>query len=70
MQATRTGVRRDPADESFLAPLVEATRRATGDARFAEHESAGRALSYDRAIEEVRAWLETVARSPLEVSRS
>jgi hypothetical protein len=52
-----TGIRRDPADEAFLAPLIGNARIALGSA-FATAEAAGRCLSYEEAMVEVRAWLE------------
>lgn len=57
-QAARTGLRRDPADEAFLAPLMAAAQGARGTA-FSVDDVAGRALSYDVAIEKARAWLAT-----------
>jgi non-specific serine/threonine protein kinase len=48
---------RDPADEAFLSPLITRTRSELGDDVFATAASAGRALSYEAAIAEVRAWL-------------
>jgi predicted ATPase len=49
---------RDPADEAFLTPLIARARAALDAAAFAAAESAGRALSYEEAMGEVRAWLE------------
>jgi predicted ATPase/class 3 adenylate cyclase len=59
-QAARTGLKRDPADEAFLAPLAAAARVARG-AAFSVDDAAGRALSYDGAIGKVRTWLESLA---------
>ena len=56
-QAAATGLRRDPADEAFLAPRMDKARAVLGQARFAAAEVAGRALSYSEAVEEVRGWL-------------
>ncbi len=56
-QAQRTGMHRDPADEAFLAPRIEAARAALGDEGFAAVESAGRSLAYEAGIKEVKAWL-------------
>jgi tetratricopeptide (TPR) repeat protein len=55
-QAEQTGIHRDPADDVFLQPLVGRARAELGDA-FGGAESAGRALSYEAAMAEVRAWL-------------
>jgi predicted ATPase/class 3 adenylate cyclase len=60
-QAARTGLRRDPADEAFLAPLVANAQAALGLAAFSAAAAAGRALTYEAAMTKVRAWLETVS---------
>jgi hypothetical protein len=51
-----TGYRPEPADEAFVAPLVERTRNALG-VQFAEAESFGRTLSYESAMAQMRTWL-------------
>ena len=56
-QTARTGLRRDPADEVFLAPLV-ARARAASEAAFSAGDAVGRALTNDAAMEKVRASLE------------
>jgi tetratricopeptide (TPR) repeat protein len=56
-QSASTGLHRDPADEAFLAPRVKAARDALGAAAFASAEAQGRALGYEGAIAETRAWL-------------
>ena len=55
--ASHTGIRRDPADESFLAPCVAIARAAAGPDRFQGAEAEGRALSYETALQEARDWL-------------
>jgi non-specific serine/threonine protein kinase len=57
-QAARTGLRRDPADEAFLAPRIAKAREELGTPEFAAAEAQGRALAYASAISEARAWLE------------
>ncbi len=57
-QVGQTGLHRDPADEAFLAPLVDTARKALGAKSFAAAEADGRALSYDEAIREARGFLE------------
>jgi predicted ATPase/class 3 adenylate cyclase len=57
-QAVRTGLHRDPTDEAFLAPWMEKARFGLGAGVYAAAEAAGRALSHDAAVQEVRAWLE------------
>jgi predicted ATPase/class 3 adenylate cyclase len=56
-QADETGLQRDPTDEAFLAPLIEAARRALVSAAYDAAERAGRALGFEQGIEEARAWL-------------
>ena len=56
-QGRKTGLRRDAADEAFLAPLVERARRSLGTEAFAEAQAAGEALHHGAAIEAARAWL-------------
>jgi predicted ATPase/DNA-binding winged helix-turn-helix (wHTH) protein len=62
-QSARTGFRRDPADEAFLLPLVEQARNHLGDDAFATDEGRGRALAYEDAVDEARAWLGEISRS-------
>lgn len=54
-----TALRRDPADEAFLAPLMARTRRALGEIDFATIEAQGRTRAYDDVIAEARAQLLT-----------
>ena len=55
-QMALTDLKRDPSDDAFLTPLI--TRRARRwDPTFARPESAGRAMGYDQAIADARAWL-------------
>jgi predicted ATPase len=56
-QAEQTGLRRDPADEAFVAPLMAKVRQALGDVAFASHQLAGSALSYEKAVSEALSWL-------------
>jgi tetratricopeptide (TPR) repeat protein len=56
-EASHTGLRRDPADESFLAPRVAKARAALSDGAFERAEGEGRALALDEALEFARAWL-------------
>ncbi len=62
-QMGRMGFCMEPTDEAFLAPLIAQARQALGDAAFSEAERAGRALSYEDALAEARAWLEGPAAS-------
>jgi predicted ATPase/class 3 adenylate cyclase len=53
----QTGVRRETADEAFLAPLVAKAKEALGESAFAAAENEGRALAFDESIAATRAWL-------------
>ena len=57
--ARKTGLRRDPADEAFLAPLIDRARDAQGPAEFEAAFSAGEALPPREAAAELREWLST-----------
>jgi tetratricopeptide (TPR) repeat protein len=57
-QTAQTGLHRDPADETFLAPLIATAREALGSTAFGAAEAAGQSLSYEEAIVQVRTWLE------------
>jgi len=56
-QAEQTGLRRDPADEAFVAPLMASARQALGGAGFDSHQLVGRMLSHREAIDDARKWL-------------
>jgi non-specific serine/threonine protein kinase len=57
-QSEQLGRRPDPFDQAFLSPLIARARKALSKGAFAEAEAAGRALSYEAAMAETRAWLE------------
>jgi predicted ATPase len=63
-QSAMTGLHRDPADESFLAPRVDRARSARGPEKLAAPGADGRALGYAAAIAEARDWLETLSLPP------
>jgi predicted ATPase/class 3 adenylate cyclase len=56
-QAGNSGIRRDPADEAFLRPLISKTREVLGEARFASAHASGRALNFEQVLAEAGAWL-------------
>jgi hypothetical protein len=56
-RAGRTGLRRDPADEAFLAPLLARARATLGEQSFFATAAQGRSLSEDIARDKVRTWL-------------
>ena len=53
-QMEQTGIRGDPADEAFLAPLIEKAREALGEPAFAATKASGRALPYETALARAR----------------
>ena len=55
--ARSTGLRRDAADEAFLAPRIEAARRAVGPAAFAAREAEGAGAAHEETLARLRAWL-------------
>ena len=57
-QAVQTGLRRDAADEAFLAPLVARALNALGADSFVAEKIAGGRLSYEAAMLEAEAFLE------------
>jgi predicted ATPase len=52
----QTGLRREPADEAFLAPVMARSREGLG-AEFDRHDALGRALSPAQAAAEACVWL-------------
>ena len=56
--AEQTGLRRDPADEAFIAPLVRITKAALGPEMYADAELQGRQLTLDVALGKARTWLQ------------
>jgi len=56
-----TGLRRDAADDAFVAPLVRRAREACPAEAFEAAYGAGRTLGYDEAVDEARAWLAGVS---------
>jgi hypothetical protein len=57
--AGEMGIRREPADEMFIAPLMATARENLGLECSARSEVGGRVLSYGEAVNEARAWLES-----------
>lgn len=60
-QAAQTGIRRDAADEAFLSSAMARGRKMLGAEGFTEAERAGRALPFDSAVAEARAWVQAAA---------
>jgi predicted ATPase/class 3 adenylate cyclase len=56
-QMERMGLKREPAVQLFLAPLMARAREALGEAAFARVLEEGRALAFDDAMAQTRAWL-------------
>ena len=59
-QIAQTGLKREPADEAFLRPQVARARQALGAAAFDAAAISGRALGYEDAMAEARAWLDAM----------
>jgi hypothetical protein len=55
-QAAQSGLHRDPADAAFLQPLIGKAQNVLGAENFATAENAGRALPYEAAMAQARAW--------------
>jgi hypothetical protein len=55
-QLALTGLHRDPADESFLAPLVAMAREKLGAAAFEGAQARGRDSGYEESLAEACAW--------------
>ena len=64
VQSRKTGVRRDAADEAFLAPLIARAQEQLA-AQYAVAEAEGGSLCYDEAIAEARACLGNLGTSRL-----
>ena len=54
-QLRQHGLRREPADEASLAPLMARVRQATDNAGFAAYEAEGKELAPEDALRDVRA---------------
>ena len=50
--ASRTGLQRNPADEAFLAPRIQAARTALARESFEGEAARGRLLSWEQALDE------------------
>ncbi len=59
-QAQRAGLRRDAADDAFLAPLMAKARSALTMTVYNVMANEGRQLQYDEALKSVRIWLENL----------
>lgn len=59
-QQREMGHPRDPADAASIAPYAARTREALGETSFSAAYAAGRALSYDDALAETFAWLDSL----------
>jgi len=56
-QAKLSGLRRDPADDAFVAPLLELTRSALGDVDFESLQREGTATAASTALAKASEWL-------------
>ncbi len=60
LQAARTGLRRDPADQSFIAPRLQRVRQHTSR----ETPRSGDQVTFDEALADVRDWLQAIRPPP------
>ena len=51
------GLKRTPEDDAVLMRRIACAREELGDASFAAEEAAGRALTYEAAVDDARLWL-------------
>ncbi len=58
-QNERFGLRRDPADAAFMAPMLDAVRLERGAPLFAQAEAQGRAVPFEQGWAEAGRWLGT-----------
>ncbi len=56
-QQHEAGQRRDPTDEAFLAPLIEATQKALGAVAFDASQALGRQRAQQDSLQCLRDWL-------------
>jgi len=56
-QAKLSGLRRDPADDAFVAPLLELTRSTLGDVDFESLQREGTATAASTALAKASEWL-------------
>jgi tetratricopeptide (TPR) repeat protein len=54
------GIRRDPADEAFIEPMLAEIRQALGASEFDALEASGRGLPFQVAVTDAREWLSTI----------
>jgi predicted ATPase/class 3 adenylate cyclase len=59
--ARSTALQRDPADQAFLMPRVQASRQALGDEPAAAAEREGGGLGFEHALAAAQQWLETLS---------
>jgi len=56
-QLKQHGLRREPADEASVVPLMARARQAIDSTAFSAREAEGRAMTPDDVLHDVRAWL-------------
>ena len=57
-QALQTGLRRDPADEAFVTPLISRTQARLGASAFTQAHGEGRFTDLEAAIQQANDWLD------------
>lgn len=68
-QMHKTGLRRDPADEAFLAPLMANARQMLGELEFSVALAQGEAVELDAAFRRLRQGLEDTQQSKNHVAQ-
>ena len=58
-QAKQTGLRRDPADEAFVVPLLASTKQVLGAQVFDDTCAKGRAMTLEAAVTQASSWLQS-----------
>ena len=60
-------MKRTPEDDAVLMRSIACAREELGDASFAAEEAAGRALTYEAAVDDARLWLSEPAAEPNDI---
>jgi tetratricopeptide (TPR) repeat protein len=66
----QTGLKRDPADEEFLAPLIARTKESLNQTNFDERKRAGQFASPEQVLLHAHAWLASEVRRNPGINRS
>ena len=58
------GLRRDPSDAAFMAPMLDTVRRELGEPGFLQAETQGRQLPFNQGWAEAGRWLQAAEQQP------